>query len=123
MSQHSDWKWSRATGTGSIAHKFILGEPVPFWVVKLPTGLRAIWYRLLHACTAQTVGVIGWEMAERCICGAVRFTDLPPTEPRGGIPSRQYPAGPWIDRNRRFGGDVWAYLGGMRPIDKKVGGV
>jgi hypothetical protein len=119
----TDWMWTRDTGSGHVAHKIVEGTPVPFWSVPLPTGVRGLLFRLLHRCIPQSKGVFGWEVTERCPCGAVRFADLPPTQPRGGIPTVAYQAGPWLDRNNRFTGDAWAYQGGIRLIDSTKGGV
>lgn len=120
----AEWMWHRAgTHSGHIAHKVIDGEPVPFWTVKLPTGVLGFLYRLLHRCTPHSIGVIGWEVTERCPCGAVRFADLPPTQPRGGIPEPGYVAGPWFDRNTAFTGDAMAYQGGIRPLTTTEGGI
>jgi hypothetical protein len=123
VNQPTDWMWTRATGSGHIAHKLIDDRPVPYWEIPLPKGFAGLLFRIFHRCYAQTKGVFGWEIIERCPCGGVRNADLPPTEPRSGIPVGEYPFGPWFDRNTMFTGDAVAYMGGIRPLADSIGGV
>lgn len=125
MSNLDGWTWIRKTPSGFIAHKMVDGEPQPFWAVKLPTGWFAIVVRLLHRCKTWSVGVFGWEVTERCPCGAVRFSQLDPiVYMRGSTPAGvEYKPGPWQDRNTRFTGDAVVYQGGIRPLAGTEGGV
>jgi hypothetical protein len=118
----ADWMWTRDTSSGWFAHTLVDGEPQPFWLVPVPSH---VFYRLLHRCKTWSIGVFGWEVTERCPCGAVRFATVDPsTYVRGTIPQiLDYQAGPWQDRNTRFTDDLLLYQGGIRNLYATKGGV
>lgn len=114
----------------------------PWHEKALHTGLRGILYRLLHRCTPTAVGVWGWNVTERCHCGAVRFgaTDVmshmwsgdeihaPDGRPPGTpLPDGQKPQpasaslhwqihGGWCERNSRYLDTAMLYQPHLRPL-------
>lgn len=86
-----------------------------WYQVKLPGW----WHRLTHRCRAHSVGVRGWDVMLRCVCGAVRKGTTDPH--RHAINPRYQPlaaefATSWRHRNSRYRGTALIYHPHIRPL-------
>ena len=96
----------------------------PWHTVALPKGVRGWWYRLTHRCTPHSAGVYGWEVAFRCICGAIRQGVVDPVSyMRHRSPATQAldaDFGPWIDRNSRHRDTAVLYYPHMATLTERT---
>lgn len=88
-----------------------------------PIRRNRIAYQLFHGCVAHSTSVHGRTVTERCICGGVRFGELPlaatpwvPADQPGHVPT-YVKMGPWGDRNSRLKGNAMQYYPHVQPIE------
>lgn len=111
-------KW-RQEQTGWIFH--VRGVP---WHREPVRGNRLL-YGLLHVCTAHSTSVHGRTVTERCICGGVRFGELPiqatPWVPKGmpGHVPAHVRMGRWRERNSRLKGIAMHFYPHIQPVDEE----
>lgn len=89
----------------------------PWYQVNLP----GIWHRLTHRCRAHSVGVYGWTVMVRCICGAVREGMTNPDSHfrqhnPGDQPMHVRFTESWRHRNSRYRGTALLYHPYVRPL-------
>lgn len=107
-------KW-RQEPAGWVQHR---DQKTPWYRVPLPVGWRK---RLFHRCEAHTVGVHGWDVALRCICGAIRHGLLDPVthfrHNHPGDSAFHYSLiSGWRDRKSRWRGTAMLYFPHVRPL-------
>lgn len=71
------------------------------------------WHRLTHRCTAHSVGIYGWAVTLRCVCGAARQGTTNPhthavTRPAERLIVAAFGEG-WKDRNSAYRGTAKVY--------------
>lgn len=91
---------------------------MPWYLVRL-TGWR---HRITHRCRAHSVGIHGWAVMLRCICGAIREGVANPGDHfrhnhPGDTPGLQFTfIDGWRERNSRYRGTAMFYHPHMHPL-------
>jgi hypothetical protein len=93
------------------------GDAGPWYDVSLPGW----WHRLTHRCTPHSVGIYGWAVMLRCVCGAVREGTTNPdthavTRPGEHLVVARMAEG-WKNRNSRYRGTALFYHPQVRPLE------
>lgn len=100
--------WKRETGGYWARH-----EAKPWNEIELPAGLAGLRFRLFHWCRRDSIGVQGYEVTERCRCGAVRRGQTPINQVMWQPETRQLTytiETGWTERNARLNGIAMFYL-------------